>query len=416
MISNTILIVDDEIGIRELLSEILREEGYQVTAVENAEQARKSRKQTRPDLILLDIWMPDTDGITLLKEWVSNGSLTMPVIIMSGHGSIETAIEATRIGAFDYLEKPIPLQKLLSTVKRSLQRGQIESAPIPSLADLGNGPLIINLRKQLEQIAHLKTPLLLMGEQGTGVELCAHFLRRPNAPWIETDTLISFTDSPFNLLEQAKDGLLFLKEIGGFDKQEQKNLLLLISNLEKYNVRLVCATSVSLVELVEQGSYDLKLYQILNGLCIQIPPLKEHREDIPDLVNQILTRYIESNEISLRQFSTAALNFLRNHNWSGNLTQLTSTIHSLALTSASEEISIDEVKRILSPVTPLQNISGISFDAPLREARDLFEKIYFERLINYENGSMSRVAERSGLERTHLYRKLKLLGIKLRNH
>ena len=156
MSNNTILVVDDEVGIRELLSEILRDEGYRVALAENAGEARNWRKRTRPDLVLLDIWMPDTDGITLLKEWASTGLLTMPVVMMSGHGTIDTAVEATRMGASGYLEKPVPLQKLLTTVGRALRSGQIKSGMTLPLASLGRGPLIADLKKRLEQVLNLK--------------------------------------------------------------------------------------------------------------------------------------------------------------------------------------------------------------------------------------------------------------------
>ena len=416
MLNNTILVVDDEVGIRELLSEILRDEGYRVALAENAEQARIWRNQTRPDLVLLDIWMPDTDGITLLKEWASNGLLTMPVVVMSGHGTIATAVEATRIGAFGYLEKPVPLQMLLSTVGHALRGGKSKPSSTLSLASLGKGPLIADLKKRLEQIANLKTPLLLTGEQGAGVELCARFLHRPNTPWIEPDTSTSLANAPFDLLEQARDGLLFIKEIGILSRLEQKGLLQLLGKLDKYNVRLVCATSLRLAELTAQGDYDTRLYEALSGLCINVPALRAHREDVPELANQILSHCIESGDASLQQFNTAALNALRNYDWPGNLMQLTGTVRSLALTCTGEEISADDVKRILAAPAPMQSVPSIPLNIPLREARDLFEKSYFEQLIDHENGNMTRVAERAGLERTHLYRKLKLLGIRLRSH
>ena len=416
MTNNTILVVDDEIGIRELLSEILRDEGYHVALAESAEQARVWRNKTRPDLVLLDIWMPDTDGVTLLKEWASNGLLTMPVVVMSGHGTIATAVEATRIGAFGYLEKPVPLQMLLSTVGQALRGGQNKLSSTLSLASLGKGPLIADLKKRLEQISNLKTPLLLTGEQGAGTELCAHFLHRSNTPWIEPDTFISLSDDPLNLLEQARDGLLFLKDIGNLNGLEQKGLLNLLNKLDKYNVRLVCASSLQLAQLTAQGEYDPKLYEALSGLCINVPALRAHREDIPELANQILSHCIESGDTSLKQFNTAALNALRNYDWPGNLMQLTGTVRSLALTCTGKEISVDDVKNILTAPIPVQSVQNIPINMPLREARDLFEKSYFEQLIDHERGNMTRVAERAGLERTHLYRKLKLLGIKLRSH
>jgi DNA-binding NtrC family response regulator len=416
MSNNTILIVDDEIGIRELLSEILRDEGYRVALAENAAQARAWRKQARPDLVLLDIWMPDTDGITLLKEWVSSGLLTMPVVMMSGHGTIDTAVEATRMGAAAYLEKPVPLQKLLSTVGRALRSGQAKPRMTLPLASLGRGALITDLKRRLEQVASLTTPVLLISEPGTGVDLCARFLHQPNTPWVEPDTLAALSNAPFELLEQAKGGLLFLKEIGELNKLAQKGLLLLLGKLERYSVRLVCVTSMPLASLAAQGVYDPRLYEMLSGLCINVPALREHREDIPDLATQILSRYIESGDVPLRQFSTAALNCLRNHDWPGNLAQLTGAVHTLALTCTSDEISAEDVKQMLTPSSPSQAVGGIPLDIPLREARDMFEKTYFEQLIEQENGNMTRVAERAGLERTHLYRKLKLLGIRLRGN
>ncbi len=417
--NNTILVVDDEIGIRELLSEILRDEGYRVALAENAEQARVWRSQTRPDLVLLDIWMPDTDGITLLKDWASNGMLTMPVIMMSGHGTIDTAVEATRIGAFGYLEKPIPLQKLLSTVVKALRGGQSKQHMALSLASLGKGALVAELRKKLEQVANLKTPLLLMGEPGVGAEICARFLHRPSTPWVEPETLASLAESPLDLLELARDGLLFLKDIGEIGKLAQKGLLLLLTKLDKYNVRLVCATSQPLAELTAQGAYLPKLFEMLSGLSIGIPPLRAHREDIPELANQILSRFAESGEApSSLQFTTAALNCLRNYDWPGNLTQLTGVVHSLALTGTGDEISVEAVQQamVFPESASSSATSEIPLDLSLREARDLFEKTYFERLIDQENGNMTRVADRAGLERTHLYRKIKLLGIKLRGN
>ena len=417
--NNTILVVDDEIGTRELLSEILRDEGYRVALAENAEQARVWRSQTRPDLVLLDIWMPDTDGITLLKDWASNGMLTMPVIMMSGHGTIDTAVEATRIGAFGYLEKPIPLQKLLSTVVKALRGGQSKQHMALSLASLGKGALVAELRKKLEQVANLKTPLLLMGEPGVGAEICARFLHRPSTPWVEPETLASLAESPLDLLELARDGLLFLKDIGEIGKLAQKGLLLLLTKLDKYNVRLVCATSQPLAELTAQGAYLPKLFEMLSGLSIGIPPLRAHREDIPELANQILSRFAESGEApSSLQFTTAALNCLRNYDWPGNLTQLTGVVHSLALTGTGDEISVEAVQQamVFPESASSSATSEIPLDLSLREARDLFEKTYFERLIDQENGNMTRVADRAGLERTHLYRKIKLLGIKLRGN
>jgi DNA-binding NtrC family response regulator len=417
MANNTILIVDDELGIRELLSEILGDEGYNVALAENAEHARNYRNQTRPDLVLLDIWMPDTDGITLLKDWANNGLLTMPVVMMSGHGTIDTAVEATRVGAVAYLEKPIPLQKLLNTVGQVMRGSkQYKSSATLVLSHLGHSELIIELRKKLERVANLKTPVLLVGEPGVGVDHCARFLHHPNTAWVTPESCSFLVESPLTQLEQAKGGLLFLEEIGDLNKLEQKGLLLLLSKLEQYDVRLICATTRSLADLTAQGAYHPKLFEILSSLSITIPPLRMHREDIPEIANQLLLNWIESGEIHLMHFSTAALNALRNYDWPGNLAQLASIVYSLALTCAGDEVSVDAVQQALafSSREAVSVVADIPLNISLREARDIFEKNYLEKLIEQEGGNMTRVAERAGLERTHLYRKIKSLGIKLR--
>jgi two-component system nitrogen regulation response regulator NtrX len=417
-----ILVVDDEVGIRELLSEILRDEGYQVRLAENAGQARAQRAQARPDLVLLDIWMPDTDGITLLKEWASAGLLTMPVVMMSGHGTIDTAVEATRIGAYDFLEKPIALQKLLATVGRALKRGEPQAKPMLMLATLGRAAVVTELKQRLERVANLKSPLMMVAEPGSGAELCARFVHqpnplpgKPNAPWVEPENLAALAETPLDLLNQAREGTLFLPEVGDLNRTEQKGLLLITGKLEKYNTRLICATSRALPELVAQGAFDAKLYAIIAAVTVNVPSLRQHREDIPDLANLFLLRGIEAKETPARHFSTAALNALRNYDWPGNLNQLESVVRTLALTAVSEEIGVNDVAQALPNygAPPAAAASALPLDLPLREARDAFERVYFEHHIGKEGGNMSRVADSVGLERTHLYRKLKQLGIKL---
>ncbi len=417
MAANEILVVDDEVGIRELLREILHDEGYIVALAENAGAARSYRSQKRPDLVLLDIWMPDTDGITLLKEWESNGLLTMPVIMMSGHGTIDTAVEATRIGAADFLEKPIALQKLLSTVERALKKGE----PLPcngeALAGLGTGAAVSELKMRLAQVANQVSPLLLTGEPGSGMELCARYLHRPNTPWVAPEALAVLADDPMSLLEQARDGLLYLDEIGNLGKLEQKGLGLILNKLEKYGVRLVCATSMPLPRLVEEGAFDARLFQAINGLALAVPSLREHSEDIPDLARQALARLIETGQSPPRHFSAAALNLLRDESWPGNLPQLDNAVKTLTLTALSKEITAEDVSRVLGqfapPVSPSTAQYALPLDQPLREARDEFERIYFEHQLKKVGGNMSRLAESVGLERTHLYRKLKQLGISI---
>jgi len=409
-----VLVVDDEIGIRELLSEILRDEGYQVRLAENAAAARAFRTQTRPDLVLLDIWMPDTDGITLLREWASAGLLTMPVVMMSGHGTIDSAVEATRIGAYDFLEKPIALQKLLATVGRALKHGGEQAQSALSLASLGRAPLVAELKQRLERVINLRTPLLLTGEPGCGLELAARFLHHRNTPWVAPDNHAALADSPLDLLAQARDGTLFLREVADLSRVEQKGLLLAASKLERYNVRLVSGASRDLAELVAHGAFDGRLYGVLAATAIRVPSLREHREDVPEIASLALSRMVEARETPQRQFTTAALNALRNFDWPGNLVQLESVVRTLALTCPGEHIPPEEVGRALpQPAAMPAAAHDLPFDQPLRNARDAFERVYFEYHIAREGGNISRVAECVGLERTHLYRKLKQLGIKL---
>ena len=409
-----ILVVDDEIGIRELLSEILGDEGYQVRLAENAAAARAFRGQTRPDLVLLDIWMPDTDGITLLREWASAGLLTMPVVMMSGHGTIDTAVEATRLGAYDFLEKPIALQKLLATVGRALKHGGEQMQAALSLASLGRAPLVVELKQRLERVINLRAPLLLAGEPGCGIELAARFLHRRNTPWVAPENHSVLAESPLDLLNQARDGTLFLREVADLSKVEQKGLLLAASKLERYNVRLVSGASREFAELVAHGAFDNRLYSVLAATAIRVPSLREHREDVPDIANLMLSRLVEARETPPRQFTTAALNALRNHDWPGNLAQLESVVRSLGLTCASEQISLEEVTRVLPQGGAAARVGNdLPLDLTLRDARDAFERVYFDYHIAREGGNISRVADTVGLERTHLYRKLKQLGIRL---
>ena len=414
MRSSDILIVDDEIGIRELLSEILQDEGYTVALAENAELARQLRDQTRPALVLHDIWMPDCDGVTLLKEWAKLGQLNMPVIMMSGHASIDTAVEATRIGAFDFLEKPIALQKLLSTIQRALKYGDMQGKKSLNLDRLGKSPAILELKRQLERVVKVKSPVLLTGERGVGFELVARFFHQANTPWIVPNKLEQLADTPLELLQKANGGVLYLAEIGNYPRRIQQGLLFLLGKLDRYNVRLVCSCSRPLQELLIDNECDNRLLTSLSSIIIPVPSLREQAEDIVELAEQILNEMIETKQVPSRRFSTAALNALRQYDWPGNLEQLKSITKSLALTADQDEITVESVNKVLSQFRqerPLED-SLFDFNLPLRELREQIERRYFEYHIAIEKGNMSRVANKVGLERTHLYRKLKQLDIR----
>jgi len=411
-----ILVVDDEVGIRELLSEILQDEGYRVSLAEDAGTARSYRSKFEPALVLLDIWMPDTDGITLLREWAANGQLTMPVVIMSGHGTIETAVEATKIGAFDFLEKPVGLQKLLSTVSRALKAAAGQGPRRVSLAALGTSAAVIEIERAIEQLLRANRPVLLIGEPGTGHEIVARALHVSDTPFVALANGARFATNPLQVLEEAREGTLYCAEIGTYSKAEQKGLAFLLPKIEKHNTVLVCTSSEQLGNLAAEGRFDPALLAALSAGTVMLPPLRQRREDLPALIDRFW-REITASQRTLGTLQMGAVSALSAAYWPGNLDHLHNVIANLALT-IDNEITGDHVRRLLGE-TALPPPSAISpevtarfFELPLREAREAFERIYFEQLLGKEQSNMSRVAERAGLERTHLYRKLKQLNIR----
>jgi len=402
-----ILIVDDEVGIRELLSEILSDEGHDVILAENAGAARAVRNAKRPDLVLLDIWMPDTDGITLLKEWAANGQLTMPVVMMSGHGTIDTAVEATRIGAIDYLEKPIALQKLLTAVKRGLQRPAASGQPAPlTLEAFPRSAPLRELRKRLQQIAEKSRVLTLRPGAGSLAELAARSLKPAGSHWLDFSSVAHPID--LTQLQNTSGGVIYVAEPGKLTRTQQKNLAFALERLDRFNLHVVVIADAPPESLVADG-WDEKLVARLFEVTLVPPGIADVQDDVPELASQLLVHLIESGEVPRRTFSTAALNALRTQPWPGGFTELRAAVKSLALGTLEEEISLADVRRVLP--TPADNVHSISFDQPLREAREAFERLYFEHYLRTEGNNMTRIAEKCGLERTHLYRKLKQLGL-----
>lgn len=413
MRSSDILIVDDEIGIRDLLSEILQDEGYTVTLAENAEEARQLRHQIRPAMVLLDIWMPDCDGITLLKEWAKNGQLNMPVVMMSGHASIDTAVEATKIGALDFLEKPIALQKLLTTVDRALKYGEMQAASGLLLDKLGNSPSIQELNRTLDVAIKKNKSALLYGEPGSPFELVARYFHKSGTPWVEPSKTEHIVDIPNELLQKASGGILYLGDIAQYSKSLQQGIAFLLSKAERSNVRIIFASSRYKGDALE-NQIDTKLQDTLPSCIIEIPPLRNQSEDIVFFVEQILSELAETQKIPLVKFSPDALSMLKQYDWPGNLEQLRNIVKNLALASKENFVDEPEVSAVLGDVTRLpvsEMVGGFNFNMPLRELREELERRYFEYHIVQENHNMSRVAQKVGLERTHLYRKLKQLGI-----
>jgi len=412
-----ILIVDDEVGIRELLSEILQDEGYRVALAENASEARAYRQRQQPALVLLDIWMPDTDGVTLLREWGSTALLTMPVIMMSGHGTIETAVEATRIGAFDFLEKPIGLSKLLSTIARAFKTAAAKEPRRVSLGALGTSAPIRETEKALEALIAARRPVLILGESGTGQDIAARALQATDAPFVVLANGSRLANNPLTLLEEAREGVLYCMEIGQYSRAEQKGLAFLLPKLDKHGILLVATSAEPLANHSAEGRFDAALLAQLSAGAIVLPPLRARRDDIPALIERFWRDAGAEDRATsvLSALSPAALTTLSNAYWPGNLDHLRSVVSNMQVVRG--EITADHVKRLLGEAaSPNQviapEITTRFFELPLREAREAFERIYFEQLLGREQSNMSKVAEKAGLERTHLYRKLKQLNIR----
>jgi DNA-binding NtrC family response regulator len=450
--SPRLLVVDDEPEIRCLVSEILEDEGYQVAMADNAVSARELKKSTSPNLILLDIWMPDTDGITLLKEWVAEDSKLCPVIMMSGHGSVEAAVEATRLGAYDFLEKPLSLAKLLLIVARALEAGnlQIENAGLKQqlpidIEPVGKSACVIRTKEQLKRLAQHDARLLFIGEAGVGKELYARYLHNSSSHrdgnFIDVavgsispeNSVVEFFGKEIagkvypGLLERAHKGTLFLGEISGMDKETQLRLLSALESSSflrvggsepvSVDVRVVASSRIDMNEEVRSGRFRPDLYYLLNGITLNIPSLREHSEDVPALLNFYVDYFVSHEKLSFRRFSMAAQNFLRNYNWRGNIRELKNLVQRLLILGVGEDIELDEVKAALGNIIGDINQSASNvpdfFNLPLKEARDHFEKAYLEYHFELSGGSVAKLSAAVGMERTHLYRKLHSLNIKV---
>ena len=454
MTSGTILVVDDEPDIRSTVKEILEDEGYEVALAADAAAAREARLRLRPDLVLLDIWMPDLDGISLLREWADGGTLTCPVIMMSGHGTVETAVEATRLGAWDFIEKPISLAKLLLTIERAREASRLkreneglrQHLTLP-LEPIGASKAMTALRAQLEKLAQHDTWILIQGEPGTGKEsiarwLHAHGPRRdqpfvPVAPGsIPREHLIGALFGAENadtiqqgLLEQANGGTLFLDEVAELDDELQQRLASVLQRRAlvrsggrgpaALDVRVIAASAQNLEALVRAGRFREELYYLLNVVPLRVPPLRERGEDVSDLLRLYADFFANRDKLAYRHFPIAVQNRLRNHTWPGNVRELRNLVQRLLVMGSGSEVALEEIEVALSGTpsaapagsSPRADNPDIDFNLPLREAREQFERTYLLRQLQQVGGSVGKLAKAVGMERTHLYRKLRDLGV-----
>ncbi len=444
-----VLVVDDEADIRALIQEILTDESYEVTVAGNAAEARVAHDDARPDLILLDIWMPDTDGISLLREWSDQGQLDCPVVVMSGHGTVDTAVEATRLGAFDFVEKPLSIAKLLRTVERALdsqRRPPPGRGMLPSLlAPVGRSHLMKDLREHVQKLAGLDSPVLFIGEPGSGRSAFARYLhglsKRSDAQLV-TVLAASLTDSNVEeqlfgsesndeihtgFFEAAEGGTLVIDELTDLNPQAQK---LVQSALEQgqfvrkggqktveLRARVVATIRPDYEERIEAGELRRELLASLNTLTVRVPPLRDYAEDVPELLSYYVDRLVDSDGARFRRFSVAAQNRLRNYPWPDNVRELKNLVNRLLLTGEDDEITLDEIEQEISMATPGDEplVKQDLLSLPLREAREQFERAYLQQQLMLCDGKVGKLASRVGMERTHLYRKLRSLGVDFRS-
>jgi len=441
-----VLVVDDEADIRALIKDILKDESYGVTVAANAAEAREALAAAKFDLILLDIWMPDTDGITLLREWSDRGELHCPVVIMSGHGTVDTAVEATRLGAFDFVEKPLSLAKLLRTVEAALDSAGTQSTAarqmLPSLlAPVGRSPLMKNLRERVKQYAGHDGSVLICGEPGSGRGAFArylHGLSRRAAEPLTTLVAASVTDADCKeqllgretdgevvagAIERATGGTLVIDELADLSDAAQRTLFAILENRQftrlggtrpvKVDTRVVATVGADYDAKVESGVLRRDLVSQLSELTLRVPPLRDYAEDVPELLTYYVDKLVDAEGLTFRRFSVAAQNRLRNYPWPDNVRELKNLVRRLLLSGSDDDISLAEVEAEISAAAPVDEplVKQDLLALPLREAREQFERAYLQQQLELCDGKVGLLAKRVGMERTHLYRKLRSLGV-----
>ncbi len=449
-----ILVVDDEPDIRNILQDILQDEGYSVSVAENADQARVRFREDQPNLVLLDIWMPKEDGISVLKSWVENNILgDTPVVMISGHGTVENAVEAVKLGAYDFLEKPLSTGKLLLSVERGLENASLrqENKQLKSRLKYGS-PMISNSDSSRELMRHVQllgptdSWVFITGESGTGKHLVAQKVHenspRANAAFVELNLAAMPSEGVAQALfgsevdgkvvlgrfEEAKGGTLFINEVLGLNLETQNMLLSALQERQflrlggneyiELDVRVIVTTSGNPQQAVNEGQFSEDLYYRLNVIPIQVPALRQRRKDLPELIELFVQDVASRNQLSIPKVTPDAMEALSDYKWPGNVRQLQNVIQRLLVLNNSDEIDLDSVKSALGgDVDMRQKASQLPdyFDGDMRKAKEEFERAYLTHHLETVSGNVSQLAKKVGLERTHLYRKLKSLDINARD-
>lgn len=453
----TILVVDDEASIRRTLREILEYEDYGVDAVVDGEEALSAIRSNAYDLVLLDVKMPKLDGMEVLKA-IAEEAPELPVVMISGHGTIETAVEATKLGAYDFIEKPPDLNRLLLTVRNALDHGQLETQnrrmrqAISEQSSSGLTPIIgeseeiQEIKETITRVAPTEARVLISGENGTGKELVAKWIHHESAraegPLVDVNcaaipselieselfgheegAFTGATEQRIGKFEQAHEGTLFLDEIGDMSLSAQAKVLRVLQenkiqrvggdrNID-VDVRVVAATNKDLMAEIEDGSFREDLYHRIGVILIDVPPLRERRDDIPLLTRHIADDLARRNGLSPKAFTDDAIHRLKRYEWRGNVRELHNVLERVLILSDGPEIDASDVERF---VRPTGHTNGPAHDLihayeDFTEARDHFEKLFIERKLNEHDWNVSQTAETIGIQRSHLYNKLNKYGI-----
>ncbi len=406
-----VLIVDDEPGICELLMEILSDEGYRITVAHNGAEAHAARLGETPDIILLDIWMPDTDGISLIRRWKDEGLMGPPVIVMSGHGTIDTAVEATQLGAAGFLEKPISNERLLSMVKKvSTVAGPPLFSPVIQDADFGKSDAMRALKDELLRASAHSENMLFVCPADAGAPFFAGLLTPPGKSMRTLASDAPLMGDPMELLKQAAGGLVLVTNLDLMEAAELRGIYLLATKAPLAKARLVAHSGVEPEELARTPGFDGHLLRQFHKAPIRVPPFSEFSQDIPELSALVNKQFILHNETAPRRLTSGAVNVLVNHTWDGNFSQFVKAIRNAMMCATTDEVDEATMRAVLA-----RGVGGAGeatmYDLPLREAREHFEREYFRRLLVVTNGNVIEAAQKAGLERTYLYRKLKYLEI-----
>ena len=446
--SNSVLIVDDERGIRETLCGVLEDEGFEVETVETGEACLRAVETNHFACILLDIWLGDgIDGLETLEKLRAGGS-DAAVVMISGHGNIETAVNATKLGAFDFIEKPLSLEKTVLTVRNAIKQRDLERSNAQlterlshEYAMIGESVAMRALRKQIAVVAPTDGRVLISGESGTGKELVARAIhaasRRRNAPFVEINSaaipedlveseLFGHAKGAFSGALAAKKGkfeiadgaTLFLDEIGDMSPRVQAKMLRVLEEQRfepvgsntpiKVDVRVISATNKPLASLIENGDFRADLFYRLNVIPFQIPPLRDRLEDIPLLTEHFNRRFSSAYGRKPKEFTGDAIEALRNYAWLGNVRELKNTIERVVIMVEKQKIAAEDLPRFnLTEEPPASSFRFPSF----KDATDAYQREFILHKLTEFDGNVSRAADAMGVDRSHLYRRMKNLGI-----